>query len=340
MIAFGFNSISLVILQKSIFPSTGFYKFMRVYILNGMILSLVLSTTFVTTSSRLFKFVISYEATFYSVYFYTPILSAFYLNSSLLEIYLVVERMLFFLPQRYKIFKIIRMKKFCLSLFITSVLVILPNYFILHPGYFDVPLDENTVYRIYSIHLTQFSETTVGKALAFLMYFIRDMLTLVAKLVLNTILVIHVRRYLFKLKMDKLNFALKISTSALHINNIDFSRQSYITRTDRNQTYIALIMSLYSLLEHAFYIPSYVVFAIQPLYANNIAPILYFLCILALAFKHATNFFVLYKFNSLFRTEVKNTFFKFSNRNKHVITGKNEDIKDEDIHVISISNLL
>ena len=339
IIAFGFNSISLLILQKSTFPSTGFYRFMRVYTLNGIILSLVLSTTFVTASSRLFKFFISYEATFYSVYFYTPLLSAFYLNSSLLEIYLVVERMLFFLPQRYKIFKIVRMKKLGLSLLIASVLIILPNYFIYFPGYFDVPLDENTVYRIHFIHLTPFSATTVGKALAFIMYFIRDMLTLIAKLVLNTILVIHVRKYLLKLKMDKLNFALRISTSALHINNIDLSKQSYINRTDRNQTYIALIMSLYSLLEHAFYIPSYVVFAILPLYAKSVAPILYFLCILALAFKHATNFFVFYKFNYLFRTEVNKTFFKFSNKNKQAITGKDED-SNNNINIIYVTNLL
>ena len=340
LIAFGFNLVSWLVLQKSIIPSTGFYRFMKVYTLNGMVLSLILSSTFVTTSTRLFSFAISYEATFYSVYIYTPLLSAFYLNSSLLEIYLVIERMLYFLPERFKRFRIVRFKKFCMSLFIISVLIILPNYFIYFPGHFDVPLDKSTVYRIHSISLTPFSETTAGKALAFLMYFIRDILTMIAKLVLNTILVIHVRRYLFKLKMDKLNFALKISTSALHIQNIDLSKQSYINKTDRNQTYIALIMSLYSLFEHAFYIPSYILFALR---INTIAPLFYFLCIVSLGLKHATNFLIFYKFNFLFRTEVKKTFFKILKRKKHVITGIDEDsrvINNNNINIVSVSNLL
>ena len=340
-IAFGFNLFSWLVLQKSIIPSTGFYKFMRVYTLNGMILSLILSTTFATTSSRFFHFVVSYQATFYSVFFYTPLLSLFYLNSSLLEIYLVIERMLYFLPERFKRFKIVRFKRFCLGLFLISVLIILPNYVIYYPGYFDIPLDETTVYRIHSISLTPFSGTTAGKILAFLMYFIRDILALTAKIVLNTILVVHLRKYLYKLKMDKISFALKISTSALHIQNLDLSRQSYITRTERNQTYIALIMSLYSLLEHAFYIPSYVVFAILPSYANTIAPILYFLCLLALAVKHATNFLIFYKFNLLFRSEVKKSLSKLGDRKKKISNiNKEDDVNIFNNNVVSVSNLL
>ena len=342
IIAFGFNLISWLVLQKSIFPSTGFYRFMRVYTLNGMVLSLILSTTFLITSYNLFSFVNSYAATFYAVYVFTPLFSAFYLNSSLLQIWMVIERMLFFLPERFKRFRIIKFKRFCLGLFLVSVLVISPNYFIYYPGCFDIPLEKNKLYRIYSIHLTPFSATTVGKALIVLMYFIRDILTMITKLVLNTILVIHVRRYLFKLKMDKLNFALKISTSALHINNIDLSRQSYITRTDRNQTYIALIMSLYSLFEHAFYIPAYILFALR---INSIAPLFYFLSLLAQALKHATNFFIFYKFNYLFRSEVKKSFSKLIKRIKITSdVNKNEEKEDSfnntNNNVVSVSNLL
>ena len=343
IIAFGFNLFSWLVLRKRIFPSTGFYRFMKVYTLNGMILSLLLSTTFLITSYNLFSFVNSYAITFYDVYIFTPLFSAFYLNSSLLQIWMVIERMLYFLPEKFKRFRIIRFKRFCLGLFIISVFIILPNYFIYYPGYFDVPLDKRTAYRIYSIHLTPFSATTVGKALIVLMYFIRDILTLIAKLVLNTILVVQVRRYLFKLKMDKLNFALKISTSALHINNIDLSKQSYINRTDRNQTYIALIMSLYSLFEHAFYIPAYILFALR---INTIAPLFYFLSILAQALKHATNFFIFYKFNFLFRTEVKKS---FSNIIKRIKKRSNINKEESSINInnntfsnniVSVSNLL
>ena len=316
IIAFGFNSISWLVLQKRTFSSNEFYRFMRVYTFNGIILSLILSTTFATTSFRLFSFVNSFAAIFYGAYFYTPFLSIFYLNSSLLEIIMVVERMIYFLPQRYKITKLIGFKKLCLILFGIGIVISLPNYFLYYPSYFDAPLDENTTYRIHFMNVTPFSTTPAGQLLAFLMYFMRDIVAMIAKLVLNAALVILVRKYLNKLKMEKLAFAQKISSgSELHSQNIEISKDTYISKTDRNQTYIAIIMCFFSLLEHIFYIPSYVLYALR---INSITPILYFLAVIALTSKHAINLFIFYKFNYLFRTELKKTFSKVFERNRKV----------------------
>ena len=316
IIGLGFNSISWLVLQKRTFSSNEFYRFMRVYTFNGIILSLILSTTFATTSFRLFGFVNSFAAIFYGTYFYTPLLSVFYLNSSLLEIIMVVERMIYFLPKRYKISKIIGFKKLCFILVGIGIVVSLPNYFIFSPSFFDAPLDENTTFRIHFMNVTPFSTTSLGQLLAFLMYFMRDILALIAKLILNSVLVVQVRKYLNKLKMEKLAFALKISSgSELHNQTIEISKDAYISKTDRNQTYIAIIMCFFSLLEHIFYIPSYVLFALR---INSITSILYFLAVIALTSKHAINLFIFYKFNYLFRTELKKTFSKVFERNSKV----------------------
>ena len=186
---------------------------------------------------------------------------------------MVVERMIYFLPKRYQITKFIGFKKLCFILLGISILVSLPNYFLYYPRYFEFPLEDNTVCHIYLMNVTPFSITRTGQLLALFMFFMRDIVAMIAKIILNSLLVVLVRKYLNKLKMEKLAFAQKISSgSVLHNKNIQSSKDSYISKTDRNQTYIALIMCLFSLLEHIFYIPTYVLLDLK---INNIARELY-----------------------------------------------------------------
>ena len=104
LVAFVLNSTSLKILTcRALSTSNDFYKLMRIYMLNSIILAVVLATTFLTVSYRFINIINSYTNTFYNVYVYTPLLSTLYLNASLLEIWMLIERMSFFLPSRNKI---------------------------------------------------------------------------------------------------------------------------------------------------------------------------------------------------------------------------------------------
>lgn len=305
LIALVLNFASLYVLtHKALFASNDFYKLMRVYTFNSIVLSFILGTTFLTVSYRFINISNSYVSTLYNVYVYTPLLSTLYLNGSLLEICIVIERISYFLPSKKEIIKKIGIKKLCIGLFLMSAIVSTYNYILYTPGHLDATVDAKTVYLIYFLNLTPFSLTIEGKVLAYAMYFTRDIITLLIKILLNTMSVILVRKYLTKLKKEKLTLAEKISTSTEFQNSTKQTKtkETYISKTDRNQTFVALIMCTFSLFEHALYIPSYVFYIMS---CNDIAAVFYFMVLVFLALKQVANFFVLYKFNSSFRTELR-----------------------------------
>ena len=109
--------------------------------------------------------------------------------------------------------------------------------------------------------------------------------------------------------MEKLEFANKISSPYLHAK-VEYSQRNdaYITKTERNQTYMTVSMSLFSLLEHISNIVFYI-FNYLNLYTES--SIVFNMASFTILVKHTFNIFILYKFNYLFRKEVK----KFFKRN-------------------------
>ena len=319
LIAFGFGLLSYWILLKKEFNKNSFFKYMRAYALNSLFLFAILTTTFIPFTKRVFKFTNTNEAIFYGWIFYLPWLSVFYINSSFIEICIVTERLLYFLPAKYKRIKVIGFNKFCIILFVVSLVISLPNYFLFYPAYMDVMLDKDTPFRVFLWGNTEFSLSLAGLIVTWIMYFLRDILGLVVKIVLNIKLVIMVRNYLNKIKLEKLAFAQKIS-SGLELHDkiaeapSNLNNSGYISKTERNQTYIALFMCISSLFHHLLYTLSYI------LYFSNridIAGIILYLALIALGVKHVFKFFILYKYKYLFRAELKKSL-------KNVFLNKND----------------
>ena len=301
LITIGLNLLAYSILNKIQFNKSSFYSYMRVYSLNSICLSLVLMTTFIPATKRLFAFTRLYASVFYGCYFYTPTLSTLYLNASFLEICVVVERALYFLPSKYKKIKVMGLKKFCFILLLVSLIISSPNYLIFYPTYLDI----NNSTRIYYWTSSAFSATLIGKLSLFSMFIFRDILTLVVKIFLNIKMVYLVKNYLKRLSIEKKLFVQKISMPILH-NQICLSNNqdkiTYLSKTDKNQTYIAIMMCIFSLFEHLFYISAYILYFFQ---LEDIAAMVYYLALISLTFKHSSNFIILYKFNSLFRSQLK-----------------------------------
>ena len=152
--------------------------------------------------------------------------------------------------------------------------------------------------------ITDFSFTTTGRVLLYLQYLIRDALPLIIKLILNSMLVYLVKSYVNKLKKEKLANAQKV----LNVSNdasVNIQSENYISKTERNQTYISLIMCIFSIFEHLLYIASYIFYFLDEFFDSSV----YFcLACLFIAVKHMFNILILYKFNSLFKTELKKIF--------------------------------
>ena len=122
-------------------------------------------------------------------------------------------------------------------------------------------------------------------------YLFRDVLPMVLKIILNSILVYLVRKHV------KNKVKVMPSTAVANSSLVIF---------DRKQTYVALEMSTFSLPEHMLYITSNVLYFLNDFYMGTV--VIGFV-ILFIAVKHLLSFLLL--FNKIFRNEVK-TFFKLN----------------------------
>ena len=308
------NIITYRVLNKATFLNSKFYGYMKINVLNGVFLSLILITSFISSTRNNFEFTNSYASSFYALYVYGFLLSTFLIIGSGLEFLLLIERSLYFSPTSFKKIKtIIESKKFVYIFPIIACLISGVFIFGIQPYYKDVQLDENTWHRIWYPGVTSFSLTLAGNAIFVFAYLIRDILPLILKIALNVYLVNSIRNYTRKLEMEKLAFAQKITFSLqnneinLNANNNNKAHYNFISKAERNQTYTAIIMSLFSLLEHSFYVTGHFLYFFQ-CYALYI----YFLyaSVMAIALKLIGNVLILYLFNSLFRIEAKK-YFKF-----------------------------
>ena len=157
----------------------------------------------------------------------------------------------------------------------------------LEPAFSDVQLDPNATFRIWHFSPTVFSYSLSGQILNYFGYLFRDVLPMVLKIILNSISVYLVRKYV------KNKQKIIASTNIANSNLVKF---------DRKQTYVALVMSTFSLLEHALYITSYVLYFIDNF---NLGTVVIAFAILFIAVKHLLFFFILLLFNNLFRNQVK-----------------------------------
>ena len=99
-VAFLLNLLTFLIINKIKFKKSTFYSYTKFYLLNSSILSLILMTLFVSATYRIFDFTNSYGTVFYGCYIYYFLLPVFYLSSSFIEVLMVFERMLYFLPAK------------------------------------------------------------------------------------------------------------------------------------------------------------------------------------------------------------------------------------------------
>ena len=299
LFSFIMNITAFKVLSNSSFGSASIFRYLRLYVLNSSILSLILATTFVFYTYRIFSFSNSYGTLFYGSYFHSPFLSIFYTFGGLLEICITIERALTFMPNR-GLKQIINHKRLWLILLIFSIFLNIPVFFVNYPGIDDVLLDNGLTHRFYNWGVTEFALSPAGVGITYALYAIRDLISLVAKILLNILTVNLVRKYFNKISAtsdvqsgNKINY-LRSKDQVVNIN-----QKTYITEVDRNLTYTGIIMCVLSSFENMFVIVSYVLINYQ------ISYILFYVSYFMLAVKHFTNLFVLYSFNSFFREEFR-----------------------------------
>ena len=297
------NLIAYFILCKSQFQTSTIFKYFRYNVLNSLIISLILATKIVTTIYK-FDFTNTYTASFYGNFFFGPFLAIFYFNGNLLDIFITIERILKIHPiEKFK--KIIKFKYFWLLLFFLSLVINIPNFFVTKPAFVDLYINNKTLIRSYYTAQTDFSMSTIGIVLAYLIFFLRDCLTLIIKIYLNIFSVVLIKKYFLKMSTN-ITTKFERKNSIIASNQINIStRKTYMTEVDKNLTYIAIAMSVLSSFENLFFIVTYMYSAFG---LNQIGWTLYFFSNFIIAVKHSSNLIILYFFNNLFKKEFNKIF--------------------------------
>ena len=308
-LAFMLNVMAYFILREKSFQKIRFYKLLRWYALNNAIASLILTFAFTNQTYTIFTFTNSYATMLYGGYFQLTLILSFYFLLSLYEIFILFERIKYFLPARFGNYKLFKLDKLCYFLLVFSIFVNLPNSFILAPSFLDVELRSNSSFRIYYMGPTEFGQTIIFRVMNCFIFAIRDVLTLLTKLALNVIAKILIRQYMARINKEKNEFANRISSDRLHFNVAEPNQANqanqavgYISEMQRKQIYLALIRSTFSVLKHLFCITSFLL-----IYFDSTIPnfLIFYLFLLMISVECFSNIFILFNFYELFRAEFK-----------------------------------
>ena len=285
-----FSIFSQFILNKAPFYTSSFFSYMRIYVANCLVLSVISLTLIISNTRRFFVISNTYEAVFFYNYIFMFSTNTLLLFSSIIEISLVIDRILCLLKINFKIMKLISFNKYLFILFIICTMANVPELFLFEPVFVEIQLDSDRVFEMWYVDITSFSFSVAGEIFYYFGYIFRDILPMILKLILNFISVYIVRRYV---------------RNKQKIRAVTASASSQLVKFDRKQTYIALVMNTTSLIEHMLYITSYFLFYI---YEFDLSTLIFVIALLFIAIKHLFTFFILFGFNNLFRNEVKNIF--------------------------------
>ena len=108
------NLLSFYILSKRAFNNTQLFQYLRVYVINSSILCLMFSTIFIMTTYYVFDFTNTYIARAYGRFFFVTIVTTAHFYGGVLDIYISMERMFYFIPSLNNWIIRLKYKKVCL----------------------------------------------------------------------------------------------------------------------------------------------------------------------------------------------------------------------------------
>ena len=194
------NLVVFKIIRKEKFRKILIFSFIRVNIINSIFLSLILSTSYLA-SYRVFDYTNTYESFFFTAHFYPYILSLFYIHSNLMDIFTIIERITNFNKNIYQK-KFVQYRNLRLVSLIAVIVINIPNMFICYSTYSDFKINAGTIFRIYYWQSTDFHSSLAGKFIIFSMYILRDIVTLLTKIVLNIVSIRMIRKYFNKIGLQ------------------------------------------------------------------------------------------------------------------------------------------
>jgi hypothetical protein len=244
-------------------------------------------------------------------YFYIPLYNMLYYVKFLIDIAIKIDQIAVFRPKLNRYY-LLRPGQMVLVLLILAFVINFPYLWMIYQPNLYVFMDNNTqheIYRLYHFGLTDFAISFNGKFTLNCIYFIKHFVTVIVEILLNI-----VWWYIFKQHFSNRIKIIK-STDVVDSSGVAAKKQGVaIVRTvskkqiyaEKNMSIMFWVNSIVSILHNIILAVLTIYFLIQV--QSMQAQLSIFFAHFSSVLRHASSFFILYFFNTLFRNEFKRLF--------------------------------
>jgi hypothetical protein len=308
------NILSLIILFKLQEGSFSIFKYMRVFTINSVLLSLMIFLFIFTHLPRHFQFSITYLARLYRCVIMINVANMLNFYESILNILIMLERISSFVL-KFKKYTNIPPYRTSLLCLIGCIFICIPTYFLSYVKTQDEFIHDIEHYNESRVelkfcHKTYFSQTVYGKFFITIVILIMNGLTVLVEIYLTSITLVNFKRYLRKRSClysgnNKSRAQLLLGGQINNRNQVRFS--TILNKSSHNLTKMSVQFSVISSFSNIFIL----FYNFVMLFKNENCFYYYYAtfgaCLITLI-KLCLNFFFFYFYNSNFRKCFKNMF--------------------------------
>lgn len=306
-------NIFCIIIIKKLHNGIPLYTYLLFFVINSLLTNILSSVIFLSRSRRYFFLFGTYDIKAFDSYGYIPIATTLYFINSVIDIFILLDRISNFIQKIKNILSRVSPFKICIIIIISCSLINIPIFFVYVPKSIKINFSNNQTYSFYIVSVSEIIKTKAGNIMIFTLYSIRDILTLIIEICLNFVTIRFIRNHIGKKNQMRKSITLMLSTANSLVENKEtFIRGRSLSQlSETRSTMMVIIISMLNILVHSllFYTLIYGYY-----YSDYFGSLFSSLVVLANSFKHACNFFIFLFFNLKFKEKcvklLKNCFKK------------------------------
>jgi hypothetical protein len=287
------NLISFIVIYKiKTKQKNVIYNHLKIYCINSFLVCLIASDSFYVYAPRYVGLLIDRWARLFKCYGMIYLALTFYLFGNLLDIVISIDRLSIFIS-KLKHFNHPNPYITCLILFASSCLINIPTALSV---YFKDDQEINNDLLISVANDTDFSVCGSGILFGNAIFigvniFFRDIVTLILEIIFSILILLNYKRFQsMKIKLRK-----QSTLQTTQNNNNNLSQEKKLTR-------MTLYLSIISIITHISIFITFIFFIFLSDYI--IGKYIQLVGIYSITIKHCLNFFIFYKFDSNFRSNL------------------------------------
>jgi hypothetical protein len=250
----------------------------------------------------------SYWTQVYFTWVYLPLVVTGYLFGTILDIYIILDRITAFNKKFGVFFKFTPRIMMAIALAL-SIVIQLPWFFDLAPVSVTVTLDTGVDYQIWFSGLTRYAVSEVGQIVLFVVYATRDVGSMAVEIVLNIVSIVYFKLYVNRKKRlvtnsgaSTIHRVQSVAVQPSRVSGIQSrkAKKGEVSRSDQKATVMCIVMCAVSIMEHVVHIMCNV-YPYTPYFQQRVLLFLSWMASMGFVVKHGLNFVLFIAFNNKFQ---------------------------------------